>query len=110
MPPEPRVAAPLLIGALALAAAIGLGLQGAAPDDPGAAARLLRRLDLNSDGVLSADEAARLSRADEPSWDLDGDGQVSPAELEAMAARVDPLWTVRQPEAARQGPPQPPPR
>ena len=101
MRPEARVTAPLLFGALAVAAAIGLGLRGATPDDPLAAARLLRRLDVNGDGVLSAEEAARLSRAGEPSWDINGDGRVSAAELEAMAARVDPLWTVRQPAAAR---------
>jgi hypothetical protein len=101
MRPEPRVAAALLLGALALAGALVLGLRGPAPRDPTSAARLLRRLDLDGDGQLRADEAARLSRTGEPGWDLDGDGRVSAAELEAMVARVDPLWTVRQPAAAR---------
>jgi len=51
---------------------------------------LLSRMDLNGDGRVQATEAAALSRPGEPSWDLDDDGEVEPAELEAMLQRVHP--------------------
>lgn len=51
---------------------------------------LISRMDANRDGRVQADEAAALSRPGEPSWDLDNNGELEPAELEAMLRVVQP--------------------
>lgn len=56
----------------------------------------ISRLDLDADGVLTAEEAARQARPGAPSWDLDGDGQVQAGELELALSTVDPTWLIRR--------------
>jgi hypothetical protein len=54
---------------------------------------LLRRVDGDGDGVVSATEYGALALDDEPlaAWDKDGDGALSPSELEAQFLGDDPV-------------------
>ena len=57
-------------------------------------------IDANDDGWIRPDEAAAVLN---PTFqfdqlDLDGDGQLGPAEVEASIFALDPLWWVEGPE------------
>jgi len=94
-----RQLAPLLL-ALALG---GWALQRAfAPPPlryPGPTTALFDRLDPNGDGRIDAEEYARQSPPGSPlsAVDADGDGALSPWEVELLYLTVDPVWLFAAP-------------
>ncbi len=56
-------------------------------------------LDLDGDGVVRPDEAARVGDRDLDfeALDLDGDGGLTPGEVEASIWALDPAWWVQGP-------------
>ena len=80
----------LLLAALLQGLALALLFRTPAPAQPALADAWLHRLDQDGDGTLTAAEASAQSLPGLPSWDLDADGDVEPAELEAMLWALDP--------------------
>lgn len=80
----------VLLAALLQVLALVLLYRTPAPAHPALAAAWIHRLDHNGDGILTEAEAAAQSLPDLPSWDLDADGHVEGAELEAMLWALDP--------------------
>jgi hypothetical protein len=62
------------------------------PKYPALAADIMRRVDLDADGRVSADEYQQFALSDEPMtpWDLDGDEALSLYELENQFLSTDP--------------------
>lgn len=80
----------LLLAALLQALALAVLHRTPAPAHPALAGAWIHRLDHNGDGVLTNAEVAAQSLPGLPSWDLDFDGCVEGAELEAMLWSLDP--------------------
>jgi len=80
----------LLLTALLQILAIVILHRTPAPANPALADAWLHRLDQNGDGILTEAEAAAQSLPGMPSWDLDADGRIEGAELEAMLWALDP--------------------
>ena len=80
----------LLIAGVLHGLAVVVLLRPAPPEHPALIEPWMHRLDGNSDGVLSLEEAQARGLPGAPRWDLDGSGAISPGELEAMLWVLDP--------------------
>lgn len=85
---------PLVIGALALLAAIAILAWPPQAQDPALVAPWMVRLDLDGDGCISEIETAQMSshREDFALFDADDSGCLGEAEVETLLLWVDPKW------------------